>query len=642
MKLSLAVVLVAVACCQESLAGPGYRPTREYDSRSDTESTRQRFDAYDSYDTGRREPAVRRPYRDNSRALPVVRENAWAQDEESEVPLRATRSAPPSRRFHTVDSFGLSADDDMVDTPRSRSRYDQDVVEEPVPAPRRRGSHSPADATSAPQGYDSQSPAWKGHLAPAQDLISRRYQDPRIVTFLAGVNPDQSLSLYAETLQLVAERHLSPPAPAKIVKRGLYNLVEALRNPDFQQVNRLNVSAGQFQQFEQTLVDQFQQSQVTSNEDAVAALRSTMQLAQQTLGLNPAVVGLEFEYGAIESLDQFSAFVPPENSRLNSASLQQEVVGIGVQIELVPQGLRVLRVLPNGPAAKAGLQRDDLVVAIDGQSLAGRDLNSATALITGPEGSPVTITVAKAGGATAAVVVARQRVDVQSVVDVQMLDVQTGYLKLDSFAASSATEMEQALESLAQQGMQSVVVDLRGNGGGLLTTAIDIARLFVKQGTIVSTRGRTPEDNTVETGNSGAAWNVPLALLVDGDSASASEILAAAIQENGRGVVVGHTTYGKGTVQTLFPLKALGASVRLTTAKFYSPTGREMAGVGVHPDIPVDAGRAMNGLNVVDPVVDRAVVAVHSGMPNQPMGPFGGNVTGRVNSGLHARVHSAR
>jgi carboxyl-terminal processing protease len=138
--------------------------------------------------------------------------------------------------------------------------------------------------------------------------------------------------------------------------------------------------------------------------------------------------------------------------------------------------------------------------------------------------------------------------------------------------------------------MESLVIDLRGNPGGYLTTAIEVSDRFLPSGTIVSTRGRTSDDNMQETAKFAQTWKTPLVVLIDHQSASASEIFAAAIQENGRGLIVGETSYGKGTVQTLFPLHSATAGLRLTTAKFYSPDGREMAGEGVHPDIKVETG----------------------------------------------------
>ena len=187
------------------------------------------------------------------------------------------------------------------------------------------------------------------------------------------------------------------------------------------------------------------------------------------------------------------------------------------------------------------------------------------------------------------VTLTRRRIAIHAVAS-WMLDEsgKVGYIKLESFTEASVKEMDDALMSLHQDGMKSLVLDLRGNPGGLLTAAISISDRFLPEGTIVSTKGRNPGDNSKEVANYGQTWKVPMVVLIDRNSASASEILAAAIQENGRGVIVGERSYGKGTVQTLFPLQSAPAGLRLTTAKFYSPDGREMAGAGVTPDLKVD------------------------------------------------------
>lgn len=447
-----------------------------------------------------------------------------------------------------------------------------------------------------------------------QDLISRRYQDPAVLRMIGSLRAEQVLSMYSETLQLIEARHLSPPAPQALVQRGVSNLIQALQNPSFQQANQMAIMPQQAQGFAQGLSMQLQQMRIASTEDAVGALQMAMQAASQ-LQISPVVVGLEFEYGAIESLDRFSAFVPPETARVTNQQLGEAVVGIGVQIERAEQGVRISKVLPEGPAAQTGLQVGDLIVAVDGEPIPGQDLDAATSRITGREGSTVTLGLLRDGRQNQ-VALSRRSVTLHSVTDVQMIDPadRVGYMKLESFASNSAQEMEQALWALHQQGMRSLVLDLRGDPGGLLTASVQIADLFLPEGTIVSTRGRNESDNTVETAKAQETWKVPLVVLVDENSASASEIFAAAIQENGRGTIVGRHTYGKGTVQTLFPLQSVSAGLRLTTAKFYSPTGREMAGAGVEPDVLVDErGPAAGSGSLMDDAVQTAIDVARNG-----------------------------
>ena len=253
-------------------------------------------------------------------------------------------------------------------------------------------------------------------------------------------------------------------------------------------------------------------------------------------------------------------------------------------------------------------------------------------MISGPAGSPISLNILRNGRQLSPLNLVRREVKILSVSEVKMMGQRNdvGYIKLDKFAQHSSQEMDQALWKLYQSGMKSLVLDLRGNPGGLLTTAIELSNKFLPSGTIVSTRGRNTQDNTTETANSTQTWKVPLVVLIDGNSASASEIFAAAIQENGRGVIVGRHSYGKGTVQTHFPLRSVTGNLKLTTAKFYSPKGREMAGAGVEPDVLVNATAYRGTTGTADQDIQTAVEVAESGRAqeylastNQPARSFG-------------------
>ena len=287
--------------------------------------------------------------------------------------------------------------------------------------------------------------------------------------------------------------------------------------------------------------------------------------------------------------------LPPEKNGGPSVGLGDSLVGIGVEIESHPLGLRILKLLPGGTAAQADFRSGDIITHINDKEIKQLEMNRAVDLIVGPVGTPVRIQATR-GNRSGNVTLMRQQIALHSVVDVRMEDRKhgVGYFKLEQFADSTMNEIDDALLSLHHQGMKSLIVDLRGNPGGLLTTAIALSDRFLSSGTIVLTKGRTLADNSKETAQYSNTWKIPLIVLIDHNSASASEIFAAAIQENHRGLIVGETSYGKGTVQTLFPLQTFPAALRLTTAKFYSPEGREMAGVGVTPDIKVSAEPAEN------------------------------------------------
>ena len=194
----------------------------------------------------------------------------------------------------------------------------------------------------------------------------------------------------------------------------------------------------------------------------------------------------------------------------------------------------------------------------------------------------------------------------------------TGYIRLKQFSESSTKDLEAAMMKLHNGGMQSLILDLRGNPGGLLTQSITVSDLFLTQGTIVSTRGRNESDNSSEVAKFDRTWSTPLVVLVDDNSASASEIFAAAVQDNKRGVLVGRKSYGKGTVQTHFPMKSANASLKLTTAKFYAPSGREMAGQGVTPEYMVNQPNADLATTLTeDADVIAALQVIQSGVPTQ-------------------------
>ena len=210
--------------------------------------------------------------------------------------------------------------------------------------------------------------------------------------------------------------------------------------------------------------------------------------------------------------------------------------------------------------------------------------DQAADLLQGAEGSQVEVTIASPAGSRR-MVVRRSHVEVPSIDDVKIADREygIGYLKLTCFQKTTSRDLDAALWKLHREGMKSLVIDLRGNPGGLLTSSVEVADKFVEEGVIVSTRGRSAAEDYNYTGHKVGTWQVPLVLLIDGDSASASEIFAGAIRDHRRGTLVGQRSYGKGSVQGIFPLGLAGAGVRLTTAKFYSPSGKPISKVGVQP-----------------------------------------------------------
>ena len=421
--------------------------------------------------------------------------------------------------------------------------------------------------------------------------LSVRYGNPAVTRLVTGISVHRAVSVYNETSRLIDTRHLQPATYEVRTQRALDNLSLAMENLAFLQANRISPTPAQIKNFRDSLAWLSANRPARTSSDAMNTMRWTAEIAQKTVGLSPTAVVLEFVYASTESLDKYSAFEPDANQSAPSAGLedlQGEIVGIGVEIKPHDDGVMIVKPLRGSPAAEAGLQPGDVILNLNGRVLKGQTLDYAVDQIKGSAGSSLTMVVRRGDREVGPVSIARRRVAVYSLSDIRMLDATVGYVKLDKFTATSSAEMNEALWNLYGQGMESLIIDVRGNPGGLLTTAVELSDQFLPCGTIVSTRGRTSSDQITQTAKYDRTWKLPLVVLVDENSASASEIFAAAIGENERGLIVGRRSYGKGTVQTHFPLQSVAGNLRLTTAKFYSPKGRAIAGEGVEPNVNVD------------------------------------------------------
>lgn len=429
----------------------------------------------------------------------------------------------------------------------------------------------------------------------ADAKITARYQNSEMLAFLNRMNVNQAMNLYVEASRLIDTRHVSPASYEARTRKALENLDRAVQNPAFLRAAGANPDPTRIATLRQELAQLAQSMPARTANEAIGVMQWAADLANQRLGVRKEAVALEFFNGTLDSLDKYTAFVPSkaaygfnENGQeLKSAVLEENIVGVGIEMKTHERGALVMGTVENGPAHRARIERGDIITGVDGRSVAGMSLSQIAGLVGGPAGSTVTFRIAR-NGQEFTTSLRRENVYVSSVANAQMLDRETGYVRLKQFSESSAEDLEKAMWSLYKTGMKSLVLDLRGNPGGLLTESIQVSNLFVPAGRIVATKGRTAADDSDERATWEKTWRLPLIVLVDENSASASEIFAAAIQENGRGVIVGRTTYGKGTVQTHFPLQSVTGNLKLTTAKFYSPTGREMAETGVRPDVMVN------------------------------------------------------
>ena len=281
--------------------------------------------------------------------------------------------------------------------------------------------------------------------------------------------------------------------------------------------------------------------------------------------------------GMLQKLDPYSAFLPPEEKENLEIETKGEFGGLGIEITLDKHGvLSVVVPLEETPAFRAGVLAGDKIIKIEGQSTKGITTREAVKKLRGLKGKPVTITVLHEDGTIEDITIIRDIIKLRSVKDPRLVDEKhkIGYIRLSQFQQNSAKDLDKAVEKLTGQGMRALVLDLRTNPGGLLTAAIEVTDRFLGKGLIVSTKGRRSRPRAYKATPGNTYDNFPLAVLVSPRSASASEILAGAIQDHKRGVIVGMRTFGKGSVQTLLRLQDGKAAIRLTTAYYYTPAGR--------------------------------------------------------------------
>jgi len=291
--------------------------------------------------------------------------------------------------------------------------------------------------------------------------------------------------------------------------------------------------------------------------------------------------------GMVASLgDPHTAFLTQAEADMIDEDLRGQFGGIGVTIITTEEGLlRVVRVLPDGAAREAGVRAGDTILEVDGKSLRALDMAEAISLLRGPPGTKVQLLLQRSDGDLVELAVERALIEL-SVTESRMLDDDVAYLALWECSARATRELHNDLRQLMEQNPRALLLDLRGNRGGYLHVAVRIASQFVSDGLILFERDRDGVETRHEAQGGGAATEIPMAVLVDGNTASAAEIIAGAVRDNGRGILVGERTFGKGSVQVTERLSD-GASLRVTTSRWYTPSGHGIDRQGLTPDIEV-------------------------------------------------------
>ena len=293
--------------------------------------------------------------------------------------------------------------------------------------------------------------------------------------------------------------------------------------------------------------------------------------------------------GILQSLDPYSAYLNPKIYEEMQTETSGEFGGLGIEVSMEGGVVKVISPIDDTPAARVGVKAGDYIVRINGEQVQGKTLMEAVNLMRGPVGSPIEITIRRKGLKKAKIfTIIREIIEIKSVIS-KLIDNEIGYLRLRAFNENSSNQLKGEISKLEKNNkLVGYILDLRNNPGGLLSQAVRISDFFLDDGEIVSTRGRKSRENRKFFAKKGdRIKGKPLIVLINNGSASAAEIVAGALQDQKRAILLGEATYGKGSVQSIIPLRNKGA-IRLTISKYYLPSGKSISEVGVTPDIRVE------------------------------------------------------
>ena len=420
--------------------------------------------------------------------------------------------------------------------------------------------------------------------------IERRYADRSFERSLAIKTRSDALTLFEDVFTKIRENYVERVSPTVFVAHGTESLYMALANEKFVQRNLPSASKSQINGFRSRLLKDYWNRRVSQAFEARDVITEVCDHANRDLGLSSGPVVMEYLFGGCNSLDDYSNFLSADRLSDLYGNIDGEFVGLGIEMKAEEsRGMHLVNVLPKSPAEQGGMRRGDYITSINGLDCRDMTTDEAARLLRGPSGSSVSLGLKSPNNENRYGTFIRRAVQVKSIPLATMVDQSygIGYIRMTGFQKTTTEELDRALARLEAKGMRALIWDLRNNPGGLLDTAASVLDRFIDGGVVVSTEGRVTDQNQSFTAQSFHTRNYPIVLLVDDGSASASEIVAGAIRDYRRGTIVGTKTYGKWSVQSIFPIRE-STGLRLTTAKFYSPHHHNYAKVGVKPDVDLE------------------------------------------------------
>ncbi|MBL8888605.1 MAG: S41 family peptidase [Planctomycetaceae bacterium] len=420
--------------------------------------------------------------------------------------------------------------------------------------------------------------------------LQGRLADAKYVHFARTDSVEMAAAHLNEILLKIELNHIEVPNWTKIFQHGLSSLLISLEHSEFQTKFLGRSIDDQVGGLQQRLRDSLNSVPVRNHNEFAGLAREVAHELQRQVGLPPNVTIHEFASTAASALDTYSTFLSPGHFDDLNSQIRGNFVGIGVELRSKKDCLEIVKAIPGGPADQARIRGGDKMLAVNDQLVSEIGGDPAADLLRGEAGTPVTVVVETPEGKQYRLKMNRARVEIPSIEETKLVDASNGigYIKLSNFQKNTPADFDRAVAQLRQQGLRSLILDLRDNPGGALDAAVAIVDRFITRGTIVSTKGRNLAENmTYSAAQTSYIGNLPLIVLINENSASASEILAAAIADHKRGTIIGQRSFGKGVVQTIFPLTSGRGGIRLTTAEYFAPSGRRVEMQGVAPDLAV-------------------------------------------------------
>jgi carboxyl-terminal processing protease len=423
---------------------------------------------------------------------------------------------------------------------------------------------------------------------------SRRHHDDSYRKEVLSIEYGQAVHLYGVVRDLILDHSLDRKKlnAARLFHKGLEEFSYALADADFCRQHIPADHHHKIVEFRALLLRTWGAFKPASRKESSKQICEIALAAETYLGLSATVTVMEFTCGACYSLDEYTVYLTPTQLRELCTTLRGSLVGVGLMLTVHDGKVAIAQIEPGSPAARAALAAGDQVLSVDKKAVGMLSLDAVATLLEGQPGSMVELEILSPSMGMRMVTLRREAMLLPSVVD-RKISGAVGYIKLVAFHENTLKEMDDAIAGLSASGMKALVLDLRGNGGGLFESAVEVARRFVSSGVIATKEHLDEKSNIVTTvceAKNPSALSIPLVVLIDGETASSAEILAGALKELNRATLIGEPTYGKGCTQFLLKLPEFKGGVpaggmRLTVAKVFSPKGLPYTGRGVMPDI---------------------------------------------------------